>query len=107
MTSDWLIHGRARWISEQMQHNLNNRINNRTQTLLVIKSLPLPQDIIQEFIISYKYDKLEIKYKRNYGNVLRELIRYSKTRILLNRRHLRHLRHLSQIPLYKSLDETP
>ena len=92
MCSDWLISND--WITRDMQENKQHRIQTHVDSILTINSLPIPHDIKQGFIISYKYDKLEKKYKRNYGNVLRELIRYSRDQNLLNRRLLRRLRHL-------------
>jgi len=47
-----------------------------------INSLNLPDDIIKIIHINYKYNMLEIKYKRDYDNVLNYLKHY----IFLNKK---------------------
>lgn len=92
MCSDWLISND--WITQTMHENKQHRIQTHVDSILAINALPIPHDIKQGFIISYKYDKLQKKYKRNYANVLRQLIRFTRDQNLLNRRLLRRLRHL-------------
>jgi len=54
--------------------------------ILLINSLQLPSELKYNIYIDYKYNMLEIKYKRNYNNVLDHLKHYIFLNKKLNRK---------------------
>lgn len=69
------------WCQIKMDERKAEKIAERVQTILAIRSLPLPYDMTKQMIISYKYDLKEKVYHQNYRNVVREIRKDHRLRV--------------------------
>ena len=69
------------WCQVKMDERKADKIAERVQTILAIRSLPLPYDMTKQMIISYKYDLKESVYHQNYRKVVREIPKDHRLRV--------------------------
>ncbi len=81
MSSGWQLYAYDKYILDQMNERKKGRTDINVDMLLSINALPIPCSLKHQFIISYKYDKLEVKYKRQYKIVLHQLLKKSRCRL--------------------------